>query len=272
MFRSLYDKVQRQINLKEEDRIALLEQWKKSGAKPEITGWWNGQVLYVGQEDDLQEAIDAIPVGGIGEIHLATDYTLSKDIYVRNKHVRLFCHRNTLYTQRIVRSGGYKSVFGIYVLGSLEVIEPIVKVTPSIPDGWNDAYNHDAQSFLRLVSGNVTLQQYSHGYSDGQVIIDLQENNLIALNYEYFSWNHSATSHGFSSFYYSGSSNSTKAILNKLIWISGSNTPTASIGIWLYNTTLQDKDGNALSISDAIAGVIKDSNGNPRNVISNIVL
>jgi len=93
MFRSLFDIVERQRDLREEDRIALLEQWKNSGAKPEITSWWIGyfKVHQLEGSDEtgdgsvnapfksIQKAVNSVPPGGIALIELLDDYVCSKD-------------------------------------------------------------------------------------------------------------------------------------------------------------------------------------------------
>ena len=88
MFRSQFSVYQRQINLSEEERIALLELWRNRDAKPEITGWWNVKAT-VTTSSELADAISQVPTGGMGIITIpgGTELVLDRDIAINNKFV-----------------------------------------------------------------------------------------------------------------------------------------------------------------------------------------
>jgi len=282
MFRSLYDKVQRQINLKEEDRIALLEQWKKSGAKPEITSWWN-QTFYVDQQngsDDndgsqnapffsIQKAIDSAPVGGFCKIHIIGDYDFKTNCYICRKSVQFvlygtlkihFYSSGTIARQASLRLTDASCIFFIdsYNNGKLVLLpnstgKPVINDTGFIKqESWSTSY-----LFTRF-------QILTHTSNYHPIIIN--EGNLVSVeplaNYGFYA-SVSITGHY-------GQSN-TQIQVNSgsyLVNFAG------RCGTFYFNYSggVSDLSGNPVNIADKIAGVIKDSNGNPRNVISNIVL
>jgi len=69
--------------------------------------------------------------------------------------------------------------------------------------------------------------------------------------------------------HYSGNNRSIKVGENAYL-VNFQNSPGSLY--YYYRGGLTDLDGNSVDIKDKVAGIVRDSNGVPRNVISNITL
>ncbi len=287
MFRSLFDIVERQRDLREEDRIALLEQWKSTGAKPEITGWWN-KVFYIDSEngDDnndgsssapfktVKKAVYSVPVGGIGVIVLKNGQThylpTDSDIYVLGKQVLFVAWDSTAdsngnrtypYTNpptirfpkkidntvsKFILGGNACIGFGRYNYGVVLEDDPDVPLNDPIFWGHGDTIPNTGQSW------GYSKLSVAHSY------IKLQKARLtttideIVLRWTKFFFDDSDSNH----------------FIADVGW--------GTLRLEISSGDLVKYDDSASigwdNIGQYIRDIVKDSNGIPRNVISNIVL
>jgi len=252
MFRSQFSVYQRQVDLKEEDRIALLEQWKNSGAKPEITGWWNVSFT-VSTAEELANAISEIPVGGTGIIFLKKDtiYELTKTIHITNKTITFKATGSGTNNPKIV--------------------------CPSLITSIGGSDKNTTYHFM-LTGSNI----FSHGID--YELQEAQDSNLPT-------WIHSAV---FTGEYGISSVNLVNATINlpstnyfgladsdgwaSQVLLNLTNCTVNTAGAYAYYITNNGVGGYSetnCSYSDdtkKISGIVKDANGVPRNIVSNIVL
>jgi len=280
MFRSLFDIVERQRDLKEEDRIALLEQWKTTGAKPEITGWWN-QTFYVDQEngDDnnpgaqdtpfqtIEKAANSIPSGGIGVIFLKNGQThympSDKDIFILNKTV-------------------------LFVAWDFDPDDPTYSTTNPAKIFITKKSDGTASKFILCGTSAIGFGHWGRG-------IHIEDDPNIPLN-DSFIWGHADTTPNNGNILGNRKLSVAHSVLklNKCQLINFPDYVTlrkskiqldmsdtshnlmdcgyGSLRLEVNETTITDFNGNSVNWSDVIAGILKDSNGVPRNFVSNIVL
>ena len=252
MFRSLFDIVERQRDLKEEDRIALLEQWKTTGAKPEITGWWN-QNFTVKTSEELAEVIRAIPVGGAANIFLFKDvvYELSSSIDVVRKYLAFKPTGSGTNNPKIVAKSLVKEI-----LGSDRNTTYHFNLTASTIFAWNiDFEVEEAQDSSLSIWPHSSMFYGTYGISS----INLVNSNITLPNTSYFGL---ADSDGWAS----------QVALN----LTNCTIDTAgAYALYITNGGMAVYLEANCSYSDdtkKISGIVKDSNGVPRNVVSNVTL
>jgi len=265
MFRSLFDIVERQRDLREEDRIALLEQWKSTGAKPEITSWWSKTIFLDPETGDdnnegspdfpvktLEKAIQLIPVGGAGLIQVRKGKVVevNKEIEVLHKLVNIVSadsinadfpdYENNQNAPVIVFNDGGILVnvgsqitfghyyYGIVIIDQKTSSEPIVKETSIIHWGGEKLLGHVGFAHSRIILSKGLFQ-----------ITDIRFRKTVinSPNYQFLD-----------------ASDTLILMLNEAI----PKNPDDSTSNWNWK--------------DVIKNIVKDSNGVPMNVIANAVI
>ncbi len=256
MFRSQFSVYQRQVDLNEENRIALLERWKATGAKPEITGWWNVEAN-VSSASEIKEAIDDTPPGGVCILKPTQDIEIvaSSGISLDFENKKIYIYGSDTYSISIVWDKvGFGSIIrgnGVFVFSHIPNINIEITSDVSIASVlvWStfrylgEAINIlldfiVADSKLRITdnSGNSVTKELCCS------ILSIDSTDVVI------------DSSGASTVKLLGSANAAPMMFNAV------------------RSTLSDENGNALNWGDYIADVVKDANGVPRNIISNIVL
>jgi len=224
----------------------------------------------------LQKAIDSVPSGGHGYIYFLSDYIVDSDIVITNRMIDFYPQGWEIIFKPTIRGLGnerYKGVYKIFLYNSYLGIyaEPgsVIKVSEDYPDDWNNAHNHAGsmtlftatRSFLRIAFNGKGQRDYNLKIPSSFSLANVGDwwgNSSYGstLELDFVLWQDSI------------------AILDgNILQSSGSDT---RIFIFHYrrheNAKLIDSQGNNIDPKTRVLGVIKDSNGVPRNVISNIVL
>ncbi len=201
----------------------------------------------------LKKAIDSVPVGGYGKIYLSDDkvyyieaFSLS---YLYNKKIKIVrksdgTNKPEIRIKSAVRSANYFSIFqGIDYYVQLVA----VKITDEISDSslgisvWG--------IFGRESNGTITIEFLYCDINMQNAKLVSTANDVVKLNVR---------------FKYSN------CIFVPQTQISLDYSATASISN--HSSTFEDGNGNSLGLNDFVSGIVKDADGKPRNILSNIVL
>ena len=290
MFRSQFSVYQRQVDLKEEDRIALLEQWKATGAKPEITSWWNA-IFYVdavlGNDNNdgsgsapfrtIKKAVDSVPFSGRAIIKLLTEYepTEEENIPVLGKKIIIdysYPIKTDWVKMENIDYAKPKLTFEVGNGGTLEFVGNYASDAKIILLSNDTGFPEkaDLNSFVKLSSdGSVnsvsfyflnTKENYPpvEIYSGG-LVKGYPESNMRSFGNVVFGEHYGKAG--------------SDIVVDKA---NGAFLFDFHLGCgaltFLTNCVIKDTNGNDLSLADVVLGVVKDANGVPRNIVSNIVL
>jgi len=232
----------------------------------------------------LQKAIDSIPYGAYAIIYVQGDYTMTEDnIYVINQYIWINFIGGKLYLKPILRNccnHKYKGVTRFQVIHSHvglsfgENNNVGIEIIDSYPEGWDDAIDHtNGCSVFGLYYASLDITFYKSSSNNNILLKIPQDFNLFSTNGP-SSWGYnehtSKVTFGLAAY---NTPPGTKVILDgKLGTITTVSSAVLELAVYL-DSTLQviDSQGNPVDIKTKVAGIIKDSNGTPRNVISNIV-
>ncbi len=266
MFRSLFDIVERQRDLTEEERIALLEQWKNSGVKPEIFSWFNQEIWLDAQNGrdsnsgspdspvaTVEEIVNnRIPPGGQAIIHLLSDVSLHSEIHLNGRRLMFVgsegskTENNPWIEMDILDDSGKTAgfvteIFGEIILFRVNLRTPQRDSTGSIWEGFLRRYDRIKAIFMTYSSiievNNTSVVRVQTGPS-ALVDVGLYDTDIKKLG----NWTP--------------------------IWAEGS---LWTLSFKVSNSNAYDSNGNSINWSDVVGGIVKDSNGVPRNIVSNIV-
>ena len=219
----------------------------------------------------IDKAVGSVPVGGVGGITILGDYTLQQDINIEYKHISL-TPKGTLTFPWFVTNDTYAGIHGITLYDSL--IHFYIDSNNSgkivVPD--NDtgktSINPAYSSALRID------ESYEYGYfkfslrthQDDYNPIVVRDGALVSIA----QW--SADRPDLLSIAISGDYTGTNRSIqvdSGAYLVNFENTPSSFF--YNYAGGLTDLSGNSINIDSVVAGIVKDSNGVPRNIISNIV-
>jgi len=219
----------------------------------------------------LRKAIESIPSGGAADIYLNGQYIMTDLISIRNKSVELYIY-GTLEVKNCSKPSHYHAGFILDSNTSLSI--KIVKY----PDD-NRNLNRKliinpengvggVEAFIVMESGSTfTLEMLLDYDQSGKVPVEIRNGNLIQLN----PWNTNTALAKIGIIQYAyNKSFSIKMYSNTNFIISnGGIFELEYIGNF---RKIVDENGNPVDIKTKISGIIKDSNGVPRNIISNLIL
>ena len=222
----------------------------------------------------IKKAVDSVPVGGIGRIYLIgsgdndnpTTFTfLSGNVNITRKNITILSYNEgCLLKPYITNSSTYNYVHGfdigsygflyIYTNANL-TIETALKSDSSLNFHWYSS------GFINVKgAGSV----YIGGYPVANDVRILNDGcNLINICVR-------DTNGGFASI----SSAYAKYIFDSTTpnaYIFSVYSSAGNIAFAAYNVLLVDTAGDNVAYKDACSGIVKDANGVPRNIISNIV-
>jgi len=202
----------------------------------------------------LQKAISAMPAGGYANIILLNNYTLSSDLFINNKTIVIDLNSYTLTVQSY--SGAtYNYYYGIKPKGTVNIriqngiLTLSGKANPSLP--WRSGslgsfIKGEHPSFTEITFSGLTINMPTDaGYLVVSGIFDWAKIHNLLFE--------------------------TCTIVRDGGYILNIANGVATLSV-SSNTTLQDSLGNPVSWSDVITNIVKDANGVPRNIVSNIVL
>lgn len=207
----------------------------------------------------VKKAVDSVPAGGIVSISLLNDHTeqATSKIYLQGKTVIIYGYRgdgvnNNKYKLnfQIAPGGSYNTVYGFrgggFVVFSYCDIGFVDNSDPNLPfDSAAQVIDYLAEtlfSSVYLSRTKITIPDnpninfiHSNGAGVGTVMINGYASEIVASGINSYAFR---------------ITNSTLILNSYSISVSGAKT----------------------SLSDVISGIVRDSNGVPRNIISNVVL
>ena len=216
----------------------------------------------------IEKAISVIPTGGSGRIYLkgGQEHKLSNTITIENKHVTITCEPGTdaanyptlTADPKIVNLSGndYNFLPAFVVAGTLRIGWCKINV-PAIQDS-----NIDLAPRERA----LVVPAYNNPWYGAPT---------ISINYCQINLNKGFRLIDFHN--WGGRSDLVSIQLwGNTIVINDTATPLIDFdygiaGFYQNGNSLTDSSGNNLAWSDVISGIVKDSNGIPRNVVSNII-
>jgi len=219
----------------------------------------------------LRKAIDSIPSGGAADIYLNGHYIMTDSISIRNKSVKLYVY-GTLEVKNYSQVSHYHAGFILDSNASLSI--KILKYPGDnrnldrklIINPENDVGGVEA--FIVIESGSTfTLEMLLDYDQSGKIPVEIRNGNLIQLN----PWNANTAlaKIGIIQYAYNKSFSIKMHSNTNFIINNGGVFELEYIG---NLRKFIDENGNEIDLKTKISGVVKDSNGVPRNIISNIVL
>ena len=214
----------------------------------------------------VNKAIASVPSGGQVTIRFIGNYKFTSDVGVVNKRVVFEVPDNAILKPTWYQDSGnnYNILNGINCSGFVG-IEFILGSGAKIlldDEGFSTTTTYGTSSFFQFIKKNRSCVGYVYvsGYNTTTNI------ELAGVNSSPVFMNH-------------GNLHSSEALVLHLWSVNivklGNGLLTAGDGIFGLKTSqvsITDGAGNALTWNDVLGGIIKDVNGVPRNVISNLIL
>ena len=206
----------------------------------------------------IKKAIDSVPVGGKGLIRIAggQTYTLTENILLYNKYIVLVKEGTDkpVITADQYTSGGYGYLYCFNVANSAVASHNIHYVIPQNNTGTSLSYHGLGLFRSDVEAGNCSLYFF---YCD----VGLNDN----AGYVLFNHNRYGASPAFAGltlFTCTVSINKSNAFL---VWLNNN-----SLAYSVVSSTIQDNAGSGKNWQDLVSGVLRDSNGRPMNILSNL--
>ena len=207
----------------------------------------------------IKKACDSVPIGGSGSITLAYGtYSVDATIFLNNKIIRLNGIKDSDGNYPIVsfkeNPNNLGDLFHFNVNKSSLIIHNIKFDIPAPSDSVTSAINSGRYSVALRNNGRFYMYQ-------ADVDIDDDANNgyfILAGNYN---WNSENGLGGM------GTLSTCNIVANKYIFCVGK---TAFLNIGTNGLSIKDSSGNDRDITDCVMNIVKDTNGVPRNIISNV--
>jgi len=230
----------------------------------------------------LQKAIDSIPPGGQGYITIVGNYTVTESIIkVVNKSITISLS-GELHFKPIVRVSGSYKYKGVtkFIVASNSLLRIAsgysnfqIIIDEDYPDDWDSAMSHaNGQTIFSACSSRIEIGAYNVKHNSKILV-------KIPAGFSLFStstsdWYFSPRAiHSIFSFSVASSESNHKIILDGNFLINGTQAPTYVLNFYINYPSLKlvDSQGNNIDLKNKIVGIIKDSNGIPRNIVSNVV-
>jgi len=220
----------------------------------------------------LQKAFNSIPVGGRGSIILLSNVTLTDHAWTGvNKHIELNTNNRKLSTSVYVLGNCYALNSIIIDSGTILHIylrDNGILETPSMP---TDKPLSPMRALLNFSYYCVNAGIYFDiGSSSGTSWAEIKDNTRLVSIYQWSDSRASGIFIGLNPHY------------NRILNLYGTNSFfvdfQGAVG-GIYSVINNDsgtgyikRNGSNILLKDAISGIVKDTNGVPRNVTSNIIL
>jgi len=253
-----------------------------AGAETTIKGWWNS-VFYVdavnGDDNNdgsssapfktIKKAVDSIPVGGMGAIYLKTiGNVIDSDIFAVNKTIIISgILIDSSSTEPAIKNLSYVDKYGNATYGFiinncyLEFSNLTIRTADFVDSSKGESYYAGLVKRFNTQSKNKVVVNQSSILLGDTDFIRISDRQDINLQVYYYDAAHSVT--------------------DKTIDCVGANTnafllrnEAGAFIISVSSVRLGTKNDNSsqLTWEDIVTGIVKDANGIPRNVISNIIL
>jgi len=196
----------------------------------------------------ISKAINSCPVGGNIFIVLLSDYTISSDQeLIRFQNKKIYINGGNQSHSITINQNNAKNIFagsGYIIFTSINKININFNYDTSTPIFWSTPiYSGEANSkLLQIIYTNINTVNLTDNSGTNTVKklistcdVDFTNNTFIINN-----------------------------TTIKLIEVSDTR-------FVLFNCSFKDSNGNNVSLSDYVIGIIKDSNGVPRNILSNVI-
>ena len=228
----------------------------------------------------LKKAIDSVPDGGIADIWLLSDYDLREDIKIINKNITLRLDAGYSFKTHLVVRSTYKGAYQIHLLNN-SIFHIYAKYNSKQiliddsdkPSDWDSATDHiDGSSFFRVSRGSMLIvNTYANTFIGG--VIRIPAKTCFASIGGDGAWYHSSEP-GFGVFALNFSPSDSSSYMlcdGVLVSLSGGYGITAVISLF-KTRTVRDSNNNSKAWVDVITNIVRDVDGKPRNIISNVVL
>ena len=224
----------------------------------------------------IKKAVDSVPAGGYGLIYLKPGQTYSIDptTYLYNKYI----HFKTTDLQAVtngdvappeihptafVDGNNYNSLYGFILFNSTLRFEWVRIIVPSLPNP-NLPINHYYHGAVISGLGKIIAHYWDPTNSHPpQFVIPRNTFPLIRSG--------SRDGKGNISVILSFSTIQAEGVANRSIFLELQYS-NAIAEFQTHGSVVKNSAGNSLSWNDVISGIVRDSNGIPRNVISNVIL
>ncbi len=223
----------------------------------------------------LQKAVNSVPVGGSVYINLLSDidYTTSSEgsISIENRTVYINGNWKTIRVGwHNVRGYAYLLLQFFLANSKLHFFNTYIEITniglPSNPvfNTWGEKFVLYGNELYYLTPSVITFNWYNRTDNNKNLITINSSAHLVSHTGDWPANNSSFCIFSISSY----------SVPNNKIQIRNgavlSSIPLGSINI--ANLQFIDENGNVKSARDYITNIIKDANGIPRNIVSNLVL
>lgn len=214
----------------------------------------------------LQRAVDSVPDSGNGRIVLVSDYTADSDVYITGKRIELASDtlRNINVVQRYLDGGGtlYRIETFLILSNSVLKLSGSFKITSVDPNGYKNyplpSWGRGVFNVDRYTTATIMKDEINHLEFDGggySALFGISWGGILNLILSQDSQHHDYAS-------------------NMRLFIDLNRTSVLNFWYQSFDTSyVKDANGNYITdMKSVISPIVRDSNGVPRNILSNIVL
>jgi len=212
----------------------------------------------------IKKACNSVPVGGYGVIYLSGDYTLTQNVYLINKIIYIYVPGNSILKPSwYLYNNQENRLNSFHLKGSSNIIFDLHDGAKILLDdeGFDSSYSQNYGWFIQKYTyciGFISVFGSNNYTNKVQIEIAGSDSSPVFMSH--------------------GDLHSLEALVLHLwkvdIIKSGNGYLTSGDGVFglkASNSSVKDGSGNSLEWSDVVSGIVKDANGVPRNIISNIV-
>jgi len=256
-----------------------------AGAETTIKGWWK-RSFYVdavnGDDNNpgtsnapfktLKKAVDNIPIGGYGKIHIIGDYTMDYSFTVLGKRIAFYSDGNLIFPARL--NGDYNEFTAHIDVVDSSLYFAVGKIITEVADSsknWRGsnkvAIRQNVGSCGSRALGRMNVIIDTKCQNDVNVV-ELHGGILIGNQDLWGSGDVVPVHVGIKRYDYTG----TSYILKDGGFLLGEFGVASFVVDVSSYIAVRDSSGNKITWGDVIQGIVTDSNGVPRNIVSNILL
>ncbi len=214
-----------------------------------VNGDDNNDGSYAAPFATSQKAVDSVPSGGVAEVFFLSDYVLDSAVEkINSENKKIYLHGQTTANLTIKQNTNENVIrgSGIFIISSFNNVTFEFNATTSAPVFWSTfRYHGEASSKLLYVEFTNCAE------------IVFRNNETTTTKYVAAMVDMRITS--------SDIITDTGVILLSL-------SSGATSRLEVNGVTATDANGASVDIASLIANIIKDANGVPRNIVSNLIL
>ena len=207
----------------------------------------------------IQKAVDSVPIGGYAVIYLQANqtFTINADIYIVNKTILFVGNNvdtsdnstfpviNNVYNSSSGYTTGFRCRNVTFLTHYVNFETANLSSSSDTLNIWEGIFKRHDNSFLKLsvMIGDLTLgdTDFIRTPSGSHGLLDVY---LCNINIKQI-----------------GSNRNAYIIYNE----------DGNISFVSHGSSAEDSSGNSIDMTTLVYGIVKDSNGVPRNIISNLV-